>query len=82
MLISAPILIVSRHRTLMNLYDKVPVIPQNAFVAPSAAVVGDVNVGSRSSIWHGCVLRGKIDVLKKLFSMCYFFKGISSAILL
>ena len=43
----------------MNLYDKVPVIPQNAFVAPSAAVVGDVKVGSGSSIWHGCVLRGK-----------------------
>jgi carbonic anhydrase/acetyltransferase-like protein (isoleucine patch superfamily) len=66
----------------MNLYDKAPVIPQNAFVAPSAAVVGDVNVGSRSSIWHGCVLRGEIHVLVKRFSMCYFFKGISSAILL
>ena len=59
MLIYTCINVVSRHRTLMNLYDKVPVIPQNAFVAPSAAVVGDVKVGSGSSIWHGCVLRGK-----------------------
>ena len=45
----------------MNLYDKVPVIPQNAFVAPSAAVVGDVNVGSGSSIWYGCILKGNFD---------------------
>ncbi|KAL6583478.1 Gamma carbonic anhydrase 1, mitochondrial [Orobanche minor] len=49
---------VSRHRTLMNLFDKVPVVDKNAFVAPSASIVGDVYVGPRSSIWYGCVLRG------------------------
>ncbi|CAA0833987.1 Gamma carbonic anhydrase 1- mitochondrial [Striga hermonthica] len=49
---------VSRHRTLMNLCDKVPVVDKNAFVAPSASIVGDVYVGPSSSIWYGCVLRG------------------------
>ncbi|KAL6518446.1 Gamma carbonic anhydrase 1, mitochondrial [Orobanche gracilis] len=49
---------VSRHRTLMNLFDKVPVVDKNAFVAPSASIVGDVYVGPSSSIWYGCVLRG------------------------
>ncbi|GFQ03231.1 gamma carbonic anhydrase 1 mitochondrial [Phtheirospermum japonicum] len=49
---------VSRHRTLMNVFDKVPVVDKNAFVAPSASIVGDVYVGPSSSIWYGCTLRG------------------------
>lgn len=48
----------SRHRTLMNVFDKVPVVHKDAFVAPSASLVGDIHVGSGSSIWYGCVLRG------------------------
>lgn len=50
--------IVSRHRTLMNVYDKSPVVDKDVFVAPSASVIGDVQVGRASSIWYGCVLRG------------------------
>ncbi|KAG7020499.1 Gamma carbonic anhydrase 1, mitochondrial, partial [Cucurbita argyrosperma subsp. argyrosperma] len=49
---------VSRHRTLMNVFDKAPVVDKDAFVAPSASIIGDVQVGSGSSIWYGCVLRG------------------------
>lgn len=45
----------------MNLYDKAPSIAQNAFVAPNAAIVGDVKVGANSSIWYGCVLRGDVN---------------------
>lgn len=52
---------ISRHRTLMNLYDKAPDVAQNAFVAPNAAVIGDVKVGANSSIWYGCVLRGDVN---------------------
>ncbi|XP_023538353.1 gamma carbonic anhydrase 1, mitochondrial-like [Cucurbita pepo subsp. pepo] len=48
----------SRHRTLMNVFDKAPVVDKDAFVAPSASIIGDVQVGSGSSIWYGCVLRG------------------------
>lgn len=50
--------IVSRHRTLMNIFDKAPVVDKDAFVAPSASIIGDVQVGRGSSIWYGCVLRG------------------------
>ncbi|URE07552.1 bacterial transferase hexapeptide domain containing protein [Musa troglodytarum] len=53
----------SRHRTLMNIFDKVPNVHKDAFVAPSASVIGDVQVGQRSSIWYGCVLRGHSAVL-------------------
>ena len=52
--------IVSRHRTLMNIFDKAPAVDKDAFVAPSASIIGDVIVGRGSSIWYGCVLRGKI----------------------
>ena len=48
---------VSRPRTLMNVFDKAPVVHKDAFVAPSASITGDVHVGPASSIWYGCVLR-------------------------
>ncbi|PIN15778.1 Dynactin, subunit p25 [Handroanthus impetiginosus] len=54
---------VSRHRTLMNLFDKVPLVDKDAFVAPSASIVGDVHVGQKSSIWYGCVLRGDVNYI-------------------
>ena len=37
---------------------KTPVIDPSAFIAPSAAVIGDVTVGAGSSIWFGAVVRG------------------------
>ncbi|PPD93833.1 hypothetical protein GOBAR_DD09139 [Gossypium barbadense] len=51
----------SRHRTLMNVFDKSPLVDKDAFVAPSASVIGDVQVGRGSSIWYGCVLRGDVN---------------------
>nr|GLL39217.1 gamma carbonic anhydrase 1, mitochondrial-like [Ipomoea trifida] len=51
----------SRHRVLMNLFDKVPSVHREAFVAPSASITGDVKVGRHSSIWYGCVLRGDVN---------------------
>lgn len=33
----------------------------NAFVAPGVTVVGDVTLGSESSVWYGAVLRGDIN---------------------
>lgn len=43
----------------MNIFDKAPVVDKDVFVAPGASVIGDVHVGRNSSIWYGCVLRGK-----------------------
>ncbi|KAH7520011.1 hypothetical protein FEM48_Zijuj08G0098400 [Ziziphus jujuba var. spinosa] len=51
----------SRHRTLMNVFDKAPVVDKDVFVAPSASIIGDVQVGRGSSIWYGCVLRGDVN---------------------
>lgn len=51
----------SRHRALMNLYDKAPSVPEDAFVAPNASVMGDVTLGPKSSIWYGAILRGDVN---------------------
>jgi len=35
-------------------------IAPSAFIAPNAVVIGDVTIGSESSVWFGAVLRGDI----------------------
>ncbi|KAF8668924.1 hypothetical protein HU200_052130 [Digitaria exilis] len=52
---------VSRHRTIMNIFEKEPRIHRDVFVAPSAAVIGDVEIGHGSSIWYGSILRGDVN---------------------
>ncbi|MDA0781582.1 MAG: gamma carbonic anhydrase family protein [Rickettsiales bacterium] len=37
-----------------------PTIAAGAFVAPSADIIGDVEIGTKSGIWFGCVLRGDV----------------------
>jgi carbonic anhydrase/acetyltransferase-like protein (isoleucine patch superfamily) len=40
-------------------YDgKRPRIGQNVFIAPTAVVIGEVEIGAGASIWYGVVLRG------------------------
>jgi len=48
----------SRHRSLMNLFDKKPVLGAGVFVAPNASIVGDVKLSDGASIWYGAVVRG------------------------
>lgn len=42
----------------------VPRIAVDAFIAPSAAVIGNVEIGSRSSVWFHCVLRGDTNLIR------------------
>jgi len=35
-----------------------PRIAPDVFIAPTAAVIGDVEIGAESSVWFHCVLRG------------------------
>ncbi len=41
-----------------------PKIAADAFVAETAVVIGDVEIGAGSSIWYGCVLRGDINRIR------------------
>ena len=43
---------------------KTPRIAADAFVAPTAVVIGDVEIGAGSSIWFGCVLRGDVNAIR------------------
>jgi hypothetical protein len=40
----------SRHRAVMNLYDKRPLVPNGTFVAPNASVIGEVVLCDRASV--------------------------------
>lgn len=37
------------------------VSPLTAFVAPNASVIGDVSLGSNSSVWYGATVRGDVN---------------------
>ena len=41
--------------------ERVPVLPEEFYVADSARVIGSVVLGNQSSIWFGSVLRGDIE---------------------
>ena len=56
-------------KTILNIFDKAPVVDMDAFIAPSASVIGDVRIGRESSIWYGCVLRGKV-----IWSISFYFE--------
>jgi len=44
--------------TLYALADIAPTVAEDAWVAPDANVIGNVELGPKSSVWFGCTLRG------------------------
>ncbi|MFI9612561.1 gamma carbonic anhydrase family protein [Streptomyces sp. NPDC052023] len=50
------------HQALITgIGGKEPRVDQEAFVAPTAAVIGDVTLGAGASVWYGAVLRGDVE---------------------
>jgi len=41
-----------------------PVVHPTAFVAPTAAVIGDVEIGEGANVWYHCVLRGDTNTIR------------------
>ena len=41
-----------------------PQIHDSAFIAPSASIIGDVQIGADSNIWYNCALRGDVNDIK------------------
>lgn len=41
-----------------------PTIAADAFIAPNATIIGDVVIGSQSSVWFNCVLRGDVHHIR------------------
>src|SRR5688572_18921456 len=44
--------------TIIPFAGKTPRVHPSAFIAPTAVLIGDVEIGEESSIWFGAVLRG------------------------
>jgi carbonic anhydrase/acetyltransferase-like protein (isoleucine patch superfamily) len=49
---------------LYSLQGVSPKIGPDVFIAPTAAVIGDVEIGARSSVWFSCVLRGDVNYIR------------------
>jgi carbonic anhydrase/acetyltransferase-like protein (isoleucine patch superfamily) len=45
---------------IMAYGGKTPKIGNNVFIAPTAAVIGDVEIADGASIWYGAVIRGDL----------------------
>ena len=41
-----------------------PRIAPDAFIAETAVIIGDVEIGAGSSIWYGCILRGDVNKIR------------------
>jgi carbonic anhydrase/acetyltransferase-like protein (isoleucine patch superfamily) len=44
--------------TIVELGGVRPTIGEGVWLAPTAALIGDVHVGDRANVWFGAVLRG------------------------
>jgi len=49
---------------LAEFNGKKPKIDETVYIADSAEIIGDVEIGENSSIWHGAVLRGDSHYIK------------------
>lgn len=54
----------NRQRSVMNLTNRVVTSAPDAWIAPSAVVVGDVDIFENVSIWHNCVVRGDLNSIR------------------
>jgi len=44
--------------------DRLPRIAADAFLAETAVVIGDVDIGAESGLWYGCVVRGDVNTIR------------------
>ena len=49
---------------IKSFQDKQPKIHETVFVAETAVVIGDVEIGADSSVWYGAILRGDVNYIR------------------
>jgi len=49
---------------IQNYKNKSPKIHETVFIADSADIIGDVEIGRDSSVWFQCVVRGDVNWIK------------------
>jgi carbonic anhydrase/acetyltransferase-like protein (isoleucine patch superfamily) len=50
--------------TVFSLGGVSPVIAADAFIAPTAAIIGDVVIGSETGVWFHCLVRGDMNSVR------------------
>ena len=50
--------------TIRSYHGITPVIGKDCFIAPSAEIIGDVQIGDGTSVWYGAVIRGDIAPIR------------------
>jgi gamma-carbonic anhydrase len=53
-----------RYGTIFSLDGVTPTVADDAFIAPTAAVIGDVVIGSETGIWFHCLIRGDMNSIR------------------
>jgi gamma-carbonic anhydrase len=53
-----------RYGSVFSLDGVSPTIADDAFIAPTAAVIGDVVIGSETGIWFHCLVRGDMNSIR------------------
>jgi gamma-carbonic anhydrase len=53
-----------RYGTVFSLDGVTPVIADDAFIAPTAAIIGDVVIGSETGVWFHCLVRGDMGIIR------------------
>lgn len=48
---------------IFEIDGRAPALAEDAYVAPSASVIGDVVIESQASVWFGAVVRGDVERL-------------------
>ncbi len=49
---------------VMNFEEYTPKIGKNCFIAPSADIIGRIELGEESAVWFGAVIRGDVNHIK------------------
>ena len=49
---------------LFSVKETMPTLGANVFVAPTASIIGDVEVGDRTNIWFGVTIRGDVNTIR------------------
>jgi len=49
---------------IKSFQGKKPRIHETAFVAGTATIIGDVEIGEHSSVWYGAILRGDVNFIR------------------
>jgi carbonic anhydrase/acetyltransferase-like protein (isoleucine patch superfamily) len=52
------------HQMIKPFRDSIPKIHETAFVAEDAVIIGDVEIGSESSVWFGSIIRGDVNHIR------------------